>query len=71
MESRTIIEIDGADYHTSPEQIHRDRRRQHKLESWGWSVIRFTGAEVFHDPIRTIYRAKRAVERNSYALRTR
>ena len=71
LESHTIIEIDGAAYHTSPEQVQRDNHRQQRLESWGWSVIRFTGRQVFRDPVRTVYRAKRAVENNGYALRTR
>lgn len=69
MESRTIIEIDGASYHTSPEQVQRDQQRQAYLESLGWKVIRFTAKEVYRDPVRTVYRAARAIERNAYALR--
>ncbi|GCE04710.1 endonuclease domain-containing protein [Dictyobacter aurantiacus] len=68
IESRTIIEIDGAAYHTSPEQIERDQRRQEYLESLGWTVIRFTAKQVYSDPVRTVLRAARAIERNAYAL---
>jgi very-short-patch-repair endonuclease len=71
MESRTIIEIDGTDYHASPEQVERDQYRQQRLESWGWSVIRFTGKEMRRDPVRTVYKAARAIERNGTALRAR
>ncbi|BCL82175.1 DUF559 domain-containing protein [Ktedonobacteria bacterium brp13] len=71
LESRTIIEIDGDAYHTSPEQVQRDQRRQRYIESRGWTVIRYTASEVRNDPVRTVYKARRAIERNAYALRTR
>ncbi|HLG65562.1 MAG TPA: DUF559 domain-containing protein [Ktedonosporobacter sp.] len=64
LESRTVIEIDGAAYHSTPEQIERDQYRQQRLESWGWNVIRFSGKQVYRDPVRTVYRARNAIERN-------
>ena len=63
-ESRVIIEIDGHAYHSTPEQLERDQYRQQRLESWGWKVIRFTGKQVYHDPVRSVLRAKGAIERN-------
>ncbi|GCE26342.1 hypothetical protein KDA_18260 [Dictyobacter alpinus] len=70
LESRVIIEIDGAAYHSTPEQIQRDQYRQQRLEDWGWTVIRFTGSQVYRDPVRSIYRARRTIERNVYNLGT-
>jgi very-short-patch-repair endonuclease len=47
----TAIEIDGAAYHSTPDQIARDQERQNYLESLGWLVIRFTGSAVrCHSP---------------------
>jgi very-short-patch-repair endonuclease len=63
-ESGVIIEIDGAAYHSSLEQIARDQDRQRWLESQGWLVIRFPGKQVYRDPVRTVYWAKAAIERN-------
>lgn len=64
VESRMIIEIDGKAYHSTPEQIQRDQYRQQQLEDWGWTVIRFAGSQIYHDPVRSIYRAKGVIEKN-------
>jgi very-short-patch-repair endonuclease len=51
----TAIEIDGAAYHSTPEQLTRDQERQQYLESLGWTVIRFSGSEVRrHSPVASI-----------------
>ena len=46
---RLAIEYDGAEFHTSPEQVEHDRRRRTALAAAGWTVIvvangDFTGA---------------------------
>src|SRR5258708_2763302 len=64
LDSGVVIEIDGAAYHSSPEQVARDQDRQHWIEAQGWIVIRFSGSQVYRDPVRTVYRARRAIERN-------
>jgi very-short-patch-repair endonuclease len=46
----SIIECDGADYHSAPHQITRDERRERALRSEGFKIIRFTGRELFGDP---------------------
>ncbi len=58
IESRTVIEIDGAAYHSTHEQIEHDQRRQFYIESHGWYVIRFTGSQVYRDPVRSVYKAR-------------
>lgn len=65
LESKTLIEIDGAAYHSSPEQLERDQRRQAYLEDAGWCVIRYSGREVYHAPVRVVYQAKGIIGRRS------
>lgn len=62
LESNTVIEIDGAAYHSSPEQIERDRCRTGYLEGQGYRVVRFPASQVHRDPVRSVYRAKRPIE---------
>ena len=57
LESRVLIEIDGKAYHSTPEQIARDQRRQTDLEHLGWKVIRLTGSEVNGNPYRVVWKA--------------
>jgi hypothetical protein len=44
---RLIVELDGQDAHTSPAQKIDDQVKQEWLESLGYTVIRFTWAEVY------------------------
>jgi very-short-patch-repair endonuclease len=47
-----IIEIDGHDYHNlTKEQAQRDRTRDREFAKKGYTVLRFTGSEVFVKPI--------------------
>lgn len=45
-----IVECDGAEYHSSPEQQKYDRRRQAALQKTGFRVVRFTGTELYREP---------------------
>jgi len=40
------LECDGEKYHTLPEALARDRKRNNQLASFGWSVLRFSGKEI-------------------------
>jgi very-short-patch-repair endonuclease len=44
---RLIVELDGKGAHTSAAQIAYDAKRQEWLEALGYTVIRFTWAEVY------------------------
>src|SRR5690625_2649921 len=44
------IECDGADFHTSEEQVAADRERTDNIEAVGISVLRFTGKEIRSNP---------------------
>lgn len=47
---RFIIECDGHDFHErTKEQAQRDKSRDRKLSSHGFTVLRFTGSEVYRN----------------------
>lgn len=49
--ARIVIECDGHDFHDrTKEQAARDKSRDRYLASQGWTVLRFTGSEIFRDP---------------------
>ena len=45
-ERRVLLEYDGFDVHTTPERFAADRRRQNLLVLAGWTVLRFTKADL-------------------------
>ncbi|HEK1815425.1 DUF559 domain-containing protein [Proteus mirabilis] len=61
MDARLIIELDGHDYHSSPEQLDKDSKRQRYLTRAGYTLIRFTGRQIVNDcsacvlEVRSIY----------------
>lgn len=64
---RVAIECDGHDYHErTKEQAAADKRRDRELTSRGWVVIRYTGSEIWDDPIgcatTAVDTAKRVIE---------
>jgi very-short-patch-repair endonuclease len=42
-----VVECDGNDFHSSPEQIVYDREREWNIEKAGFPVIRFSGSEIY------------------------
>lgn len=65
-EVKVAVELDGARYHTSPEDRRRDLARDTALAALGWVVLRFTYAEVLRDPegvrarVLEVYRMRQA-----------
>ncbi len=47
---RIAIEIDGWAFHHSPDRFQRDRTRQNELVTLGWTVLRFTWADLIERP---------------------
>jgi very-short-patch-repair endonuclease len=47
---RLCVEADGVGVHSQPTALLRDRRRQNALVSAGWTVLRFTWADVTNGP---------------------
>ena len=46
---KIAIECDGKAYHTGRDQMKHDKKKDHYLKKHGWSVIRFTGSEIFRN----------------------
>ncbi|WP_084534875.1 DUF559 domain-containing protein [Nocardia yamanashiensis] len=63
--SRTIIEIDGREFHSAPAVFRQDRRRQNHLQLAGWLVLRYAAADIFQslntcaDEAATVIRRRR------------
>lgn len=47
---KLVVECDGAAYHTSPDQIAHDKRRDRYCVANGLAVMRFSGDEIKRDP---------------------
>ena len=56
-EVRLVVECDGRDYHSSPEQIEHDRKRDEYMKAQGTHVLRLTGSEIMRRP----YECSRAI----------
>jgi very-short-patch-repair endonuclease len=47
-----VVECDGHDFHErTKEQARRDRSRDRRLQQAGHRVFRFTGSEIYRDPL--------------------
>lgn len=46
-----VIEIDGHEYHSKKHQMAADYERENNLKELGYSVIRFTGSQVYNNPL--------------------
>lgn len=52
---RLIVECDGHDFHErTKEQAARDRARDRSVTMNGYTIFRFTGSELWRDPIRCV-----------------
>ena len=60
---RLAIEIDGYEHHSTPEAFRRDRSRQNELVALGWTVLRFTWADVVHNPKKVAREIQAAIHR--------
>ena len=56
-----IVEIDGKRAHSTPAQLAADARRQAELERRGYTVVRFTAAEIRADPGRVAAATRQAL----------
>ena len=57
-----IVECDGFEYHSSSKQQARDNQRQRDLENAGYTIIRFSGSEIYNDPIKCVYETLRRLD---------
>ncbi len=48
-----VVECDGHDFHErTKEQARHDRARDRRLQELGFIVFRFTGSEIYSDPVK-------------------
>jgi very-short-patch-repair endonuclease len=57
---RLAVEADGR-VHDQPQALYRDRDRQNDIVLAGWTVLRFTWADVVHRPTQVIARVRAAL----------
>jgi hypothetical protein len=62
-ERKLAIEVDGFSAHTSPDTFQRDRTRQNRLVALGWTVLRFTWADVVQRPAAVAQTIREAIDR--------
>jgi hypothetical protein len=55
-EHRVALEYDGIDWHSDPDALRRDRRRQQALQDIGWSVIAIVADDVRNQPWKFVAR---------------
>jgi very-short-patch-repair endonuclease len=56
---RLAIEIDGWAFHSDVDRFQRDRQRQNALVSLGWTVLRFTWADLNERPTEVARQVRR------------
>lgn len=49
-----IVEVDGFDFHSSKKQMNYDYQRENDLKSIGYKVIRFTGSQIYNQPMQSV-----------------
>lgn len=55
IERQIIVECDGHEYHErTKEQARRDKKRDRRLQAMGFPVYRYTGSELYQDPIECV-----------------
>jgi len=48
---KVVVECDGHDYHErTKQQARRDKQRDRELTKCGYTVLRFTGSEIWENP---------------------
>lgn len=48
---RLVIECDGYEWHSNRKSFIADRQRDRALQMHGYQVVRFSGHEIYHDPV--------------------
>ena len=51
-EVKCVVECDGHEFHErTKEQAERDKKRDRELQGAGYMVLRFTGSQIYRDPL--------------------
>lgn len=52
---KIVVECDGFQYHSSKEAFKKDRQRDRAFQARGYEVLRYTGSEIFNDPVNSAF----------------
>jgi very-short-patch-repair endonuclease len=58
---KLAVEADGREYHDAPSALYSDRIRANDLELDGWTILRFTWADLFQRPEWIVAQVRRAL----------
>jgi very-short-patch-repair endonuclease len=58
---RLVVECDGAEFHTTAEQIARDAEREVAINRAGFEVVRLSGKQIVRDASKCAYSVLRRV----------
>ena len=61
-EGKLNVECDGESYHSTKEAQIKDRKRDNDLTSIGWSILRFSGNEIYSSPKDCVRQIKRTIK---------
>lgn len=65
IEKNFVIECDGHEFHEkTKEQARRDKERERSLLNEGYTVIRFTGSEIWEKPSRCVGEAMKIINKS-------
>jgi len=51
---KIIVECDGFDYHSDKTKFTSDRKRDRLFQSKGYRVLRYSGTEIYHHPVKVV-----------------
>lgn len=52
---KVAVECDGHDFHEKTEkQARHDKKKDRYLQSHGWLIARFTGSQIYNDPMQCV-----------------
>lgn len=57
------VECDGDAFHSKPEDVKRDKKRNNLLESLGWAVLRFTTDDIYNNLKQAVSQMKKTINR--------
>jgi very-short-patch-repair endonuclease len=66
-----VVEVDGYEAHRGLIAFHEDRARDRALQADGYTVLRFTWADVVRRPARVAEELRRALARRDFELKSR
>lgn len=60
---RLVVEVDGWAHHVNPDRFQADRTKQNAILAAGWSVLRYTWADLVDRPAQVVREIRAQLER--------